>query len=347
MNQAQPSITTINDVLKLYLDAIDSGFGLIEGDVRWLFNALLVLNIAVAALFWAFSDDQVLVPLIRKALYIGIFAWIIQDWQSITTAFSDTFMFLGIRAGGGRIDTNVLHHPGKMAKQGWTLIQPMLQAIMDISGKSGFYDGFGLILLLCVAVLVVILAYFFIAIQMAMALLTFKLGTLVAFILLPFALFTHTTFIAERPLGWVVTASVRFMVLTLVLSLGDSVFARLLVDPNKEVTAPGILGIALAAVLFMVLTLTASRLATDLATGTPRLGAMDAALALSGTALSAKYVVTKSAPAAAALGGRLADLATVGAVKAAAAVKSHFGAKASESTASPESAASNTNKEPS
>lgn len=344
MTQPAPSITTITDILKLYLDAIDSGFGFIEGDVRWLFNALLVLNIAVAALFWAFSDDQVLVPLIRKALYVGIFAWIIQDWQSITTAFSDTFMILGVRAGGGRIPIDALHNPGHMAEQGWTIVQPMMQAITDLSTKYGFYVNLPQILLLAFTTLVVVIAFFFVAVQMAMAILTFKLGTLVAFVLLPFSLFTHTTFIAERPLGWVVTASIRFMLLTLVISLGDAVFARLQIDP-KQLTIPIALGIALAAILFMVLALTATRLATDLATGTPRLGAMDAALALSGTALSAQYVVRKIAPPAAALGGRLADLATLGAVKAAAAVKSHFGATAGASNAKPEPAASNNNKE--
>lgn len=342
MNQA-PSITTITDILKLYLDAIDSGFGFIEGDVRWLFNALLVLNIATAALFWAFSDDQVLVPLIRKAIYVGIFAWIIQEWPAITKAFSDTFMLLGLKAGGGRLPSDVLHHPGFMAEHGLITAQPMIQAVNDLSGPVGFFKNFFTILALSIAALVVIFAFFFVAIQMAMALLTFKLGTLVAFVLLPFSLFTHTTFIAERPLGWVITASVRFMLLTVVISLGDAVFARLQIDP-AQMKFEGALDIALAAILFMVLALTASRLATDLATGTPRLGAWDAAVALGGAALaSGSILATPLRPAAAYLARRI----KLGVVKAASALKSDTKGDPAGAIEKPESAASNTNKEPS
>ena len=50
------------------------------------------------------------------------------------------------------------------------------------------------------------MAFFAIAIQVVLAILYFKLGTLAAFVLIPFSLITHTAFMAERPLGWVVAA---------------------------------------------------------------------------------------------------------------------------------------------
>lgn len=323
-------MNTINDTLQQYLDAIDSGFGLIGDDVRWLFDVLLVLNIVIAGLFWAFSDNQVIVPLIRKALYVGIFAWIIQNWRELTNAFAHTFMLLGIKAGGGRVAPDILLNPGAIADRGLTTATPLIQAVRDLSGPVAFFENFPEILLLTLSVLVIIVAFFFIAIQMVMAILTFKLGTLVAFVLLPFSLMTQTTFIAERPLGWVVTAGVRFMLLTLVVGLGESLFGQLQLDP-QQVTVRLALDIALGTIVLMILALTASRLATDLATGTPRLGVLDAGVALSGTVLSGALVTRQTFN----VVRQAASAAKLGAVKAASAMRSSTEQKSTEQPESP------------
>jgi len=334
-------MSIINETLRQYLDAIDSGFGLIGGDVRWLFNVLLILNIVIAALFWAFSDDQIIIPLIRKAFYIGIFAWIIQNWPQLTNALAHTFMLLGLKAGGGRVAPDILLNPGAVADRGLATATPMMQAIRDLSGPVGFFENFPEILLLAAAVLVVIVSFFLIAVQMVMAILTFKLGTLVAFVLLPFSLVTQTTFMAERPLGWVVTAGVRFMLLTLVVGLGEAMFGRLQITP-QQLTVPGALDIALGALVLLVLALTASRLATDLATGTPRLGAIDAAVALSGAAFTSAYAVKQTV----AIVRGVAGAAKLAAVKAASALKPNSESKSSTENETPkqESAAANTGK---
>ncbi|MGB0716977.1 MAG: type IV secretion system protein, partial [Phycisphaerae bacterium] len=236
-------MTLINETLQQYLDAINSGFGFIDGDVRWVFNALVVLNIVMAALFWAFSDDQVVVALIRKVIYIGIFAWIIENWVELTNILANTFMLLGLKAGGGTLDQDIMLNPGKIADRGLTTITPMMQAIRDLSGPVAFFENFIEIILLALAVLMVLIAFFLIAIQAVMAVLTFKLGSLAAFILIPFSLVTHTAFMAERPLGWVVTASVRLMLLTIVVGLGEAMFANLEINPD-EVTVRAALDIA-------------------------------------------------------------------------------------------------------
>lgn len=312
-------MTIINETLQQYLDAIDSGFGLIGGNVRWVFNILVVLNVVIAALFWAFSDDQIIVLLVRKIIYVGIFAWIIENWVELTNALASTFMLLGLKAGGGRFSREVLLNPAAIADRGLATVTPMIQGIRDLSGPVAFFENFPEILLLAFAVLAVIGAFFLIAIQAAMAILTFKLGTLAAFVLLPFSLITHTAFMAERPLGWVVTGGVRLMLLTLVVGLGENMFGRLQIVP-EQLTVRGALDIALGAIVLMVLALTASRLASDLATGTPRLGALDAGFALAGTALASTYV-TRQAYAASrqvAGGSRLAATKAASAIRQAA-----------------------------
>jgi type IV secretion system protein TrbL len=54
---------------------IDSGFGLLAGDVAFLTTVLVAIDITMAGIFWAMhGDENVPVQLIRKVLYVGFFA---------------------------------------------------------------------------------------------------------------------------------------------------------------------------------------------------------------------------------------------------------------------------------
>ena len=69
----------IDGFLATFTQYIDSGFGLVQGDVRWLASVLIAIDITLAGLFWAMApDEDVLARLIRKTLYIGVFAFIIR-----------------------------------------------------------------------------------------------------------------------------------------------------------------------------------------------------------------------------------------------------------------------------
>ncbi len=311
----------INDVLQHYLNALDSGFGLVGGDVRWLFNTLVVINVGLSAIFWAFSDDPVFVHLARKILFIGIFAWLIENWPQLTTALYDTFTLLGIKAGGGQITQGELLDPGKIAHRAIAASEPIRQAISDLSnGPITTCRNLPEIVLLAAALLTVIAAFFVIALQAALAILLFKLGSLVTFVLVPFSLLNRTAFIAERPLGWLIAASVRIMLLAIVVGLGESIWDRLIFT-SKEISIPAALDVALAAILFMLLALISSRMATDLAMGTARLGTLEAAFALDGAggaaALASRPVVAALMPFATWIRNRIQG-AGLSAVKAAA-----------------------------
>lgn len=284
---------TINEILQRYSDAIDSGFGLIQGDVSWLFNVLVVLNVVLAAFIWAFSDDQVIVQLARKVIYIGFFAWIVQNWHSLTTVLADTFIQLGLRAGGGEVPDDILRNPGAIAGQSLTVTAPIQDYIYSLSGPIETFFNFVYIMILTIAVLAIIVSYLVIAIQLVIAILAFKIGTLLAFILIPFSLIKHTSFMAERPLGWVVASAVRLMALTLVVGIGQSVMGTLQLDAETMSIAKA-LDVTFGAVVLMILSLLASRLAGDVVSGAPRLGASDVALAAGGVAAASNYAVGKA-----------------------------------------------------
>ena len=57
----------IDQFLGVFTQYIDSGFGLVQGDVRWLAGALIAIDITLAGLFWALApDEDVIARLVRK-----------------------------------------------------------------------------------------------------------------------------------------------------------------------------------------------------------------------------------------------------------------------------------------
>jgi type IV secretion system protein TrbL len=201
-----------------------------------------------------------------------MFAWLIQNWQVLTDKLARSFMDLGLRAGGFEGAGYYTGEPGNIAYLGYTTAQPLIDQIGRLCGPVAFFKNFQEIFFLAIAVVAVIAAFCVITIQVVIALLSFKFGTLAAFVLVPFAVLSKTAFIAERPLGWVVSAGVRLMVLTLVLGVGNNLFQRLRLPPGSTVTTFEAFAIMLAALILMVLSLVASRLATDLVIGGPSLG---------------------------------------------------------------------------
>jgi type IV secretion system protein TrbL len=286
----------INDVANQYINAINNGFGLIKDDVTRLLNILIILSVMWSGVLWALSDDHVIAQFARKIVFIGFFAWIIQNWQSLTDKLARSFMDLGLKAGGFDNGHYYTQQPGNIAYLGYTTVQPFMDQISRLSGPVATFKNLPEIVFLFVAIAAIVAAFCVITVQVVMALVTFKFGSLVGFVLVPFAVLSKTAFIAERPLGWVVGSGVRLMVLTLVLGIGNNIFQALKLPAGSTVTTYQAFCIALAALLLMVFSLVASRLATDLIIGGPSLG-VGTAINTTAVAYNSTVGATTSRPA--------------------------------------------------
>ncbi|MET4031118.1 type IV secretory pathway TrbL component [Bradyrhizobium sp. RT4a] len=70
------NVGVIDTFLNTFTTYIDSGFGLIQGEITSLASTLIVIDITLAGLFWAWgADEGILQRLVKKALYIGFFAF--------------------------------------------------------------------------------------------------------------------------------------------------------------------------------------------------------------------------------------------------------------------------------
>jgi type IV secretion system protein TrbL len=155
-------------------------------------------------------DEDVLARLIKKTLYIGLFAFIIGNFNNLAQIIYNSFSGLGIEAGGGTISQAQLLQPGRLAQVGITAGQPILTSISSLVGFVSIFNNFIQITILLIAWLIVVISFFIMAIQLFVSLIEFKLTTLAGFVLVPFGLFGRTAFLAEKVLGNVVSSGVKF-----------------------------------------------------------------------------------------------------------------------------------------
>ncbi|WP_300381209.1 P-type conjugative transfer protein TrbL [Henriciella sp.] len=279
------------DVIDTFLDTflryIDSGFGLLAGDVAYLSTTLIAIDITLAGLFWALGPNtDVMAALIRKVLYVGFFAFIIGNFSLLANIVFDSFAGLGLRAGGNTITAADLLRPGFIASVGFEAGEPLLEEISGMVGPISFFHNFLTISVMFIAWAVIMVAFFVLAVQLFITILEFKLTTLAGFVLVPFALWNKTSFLAERVLGNVITSGVKLMVLAVIIGIGSTLFASITeaFRTGEDVTLVQIMGTVLASIVFFWMGIFAPGIASGLITGAPQLGAGSAAGAVAGVA---------------------------------------------------------------
>jgi len=278
-------LSIIDQFMAAFIRYIDSGFGLLGGDVSFLSRTLIALDITLAGLFWAMGgEDNVLGRLIRKILYIGAFAFILNSFSTLSDVIFRSFAQAGITAGGGSISAADLLKPGKLAGTGFTAAWPLLQQVNQYLGFTTFFQNFLTIAVLLFAWAIVILAFFILAVQMFVTILEFKLTSLAGFILVPFALWNRTSFLAERVLGNVVSSGIKVMVLAIIVGIGSTYFTQFTTALQGQQPDIGqAMSLVLASLALFGLGIFGPGIAAGLVAGAPQLGA-GAAI---GTALGA------------------------------------------------------------
>ena len=264
----------IDNFLGLFTQYIDSGFGLVQGDVRWLASVLIAIDITLAGLFWAMApDEDVLARLIKKTLYIGAFAFIIGNYNTLAEIIYNSFSGLGLRASGGAITAAQILQPGRIAQVGIDAGKPLLTAISGMMGFTSVFANLVQIVILLIAWLIVIISFFVMAIQLFVSLIEFKLTTLAGFVLVPFGLFGRTAFLAEKVLGNVVSSGVKILVLAVIIGIGSTIFDQFTNGFNNPPTISDALTLILAALSLLGLTIFGPGIANGLIAGGPQLGA--------------------------------------------------------------------------
>ena len=242
----------VDRFLAIFSQYIDSGFGLLSGEVAFIATTLIVIDVTLAALFWSWGEqDDIIARLVKKTLFVGIFAYIIGNWSALANIVFTSFAGLGLKASGSGLGAADLLRPGRVAQVGIDAAWPLLESMQDLLGYVSFFENFLQIVILLVAWAVVIIAFFILAIQLFVTLIEFKLTTLAGFVLIPFGLFGKTAFMAERVLGNVVSSGIKVLVLAVIIGIGSTLFAEFTSAIPGEPTIEDALAIVLASLTLL------------------------------------------------------------------------------------------------
>lgn len=307
--------SVIDSFLSVFTSYIDSGFGLLGGEVGFLSSTLIAIDVTLAALFWAWgADEDVLQRLVKKVLYIGVFAYIVGNFSNLANIVFQSFAGLGLKASGGALALSDFLKPGTVAATGLDAGQPLLDATADLLGPIGLFTNFVQIIVLVIAWLIVVLAFFVLAIQVFITIVEFKLVTLAGFVLVPFAFFGRTAFMAEKVLGHIISSGIKLMTLAVITGIGTTLFQQFLnAGLGADPTIKQSMAVALAALTLLGLGIFGPGIANGIVSGGPQLGAGAAA----GTALTAGAALAVGAAgvrlAAGAMGSAVSGAAMAGA----------------------------------
>ena len=265
----------IDSFLGVFTSYIDSGFGLLGGEVAFIATTLIVIDVTLAALFWAWgADDDIIARLVKKTLFVGVFAYIIGNWNNLAQIVFESFAGLGLMASGTGFSVTDLMRPGRVAQTGLDAGRPLLDSISDLMGWISFFENFIQIACLLFAWALVVLAFFILAIQLFVTLIEFKLVTLAGFVLIPFGLFGKTAFMAEKVLGNVVSSGIKVLVLAVIIGIGSTLFSQFTAGfGGATPTIDDAMAIVLAALSLLGLGIFGPGIANGIVSGGPQLGA--------------------------------------------------------------------------
>jgi type IV secretion system protein TrbL len=335
---AAPTPGVLDTVLNTFRSQIDSGIGTLTGPVQGSLALLIVISVASMAIFWAIDETSNIVgPLFRKILLVGFWTYMILNWQPLAIAAASAFGKLGIAAGGGGGALgDFLNNPSKVIQQGLTNAKALWDFGNYQLGDSTTPYGAAapanpidisaavrklfIAMEVLAACVVMIFAYGWLALEIVVTVIEFHIVVLITFIALPFGVLARTSALAERSIGYVISAGFKIMSLGVVIGLGTKVLSQYLLSE----TLPGptnqtLMLLPLTVFLILMLAIQVPRIASAVVGGGPTLGAgglVGAALGTAGAAVAGGSLISAAGKTVAAIGGRSGGAASSAAAAA-------------------------------
>lgn len=309
------NMETPNDLMVVFSNTVSAGFAALQGPINGIFGLMIALVVALTGIQWALSANrEVLASGFGKVLLIGFFAYVINDWERLSLIIQTGFVDLGLRAGGGSLSRAEFLNPGEILRQGWQIVKALGETPAPVNNPVDIAGNLTDALILGLAMIGIMISFAVLAIQIIVTLLEFKIVTLGGFVLLPFGIWSKSSFLAERPLGYVVSSGLKVLALAIVVSGARSVFDQLQPSANPDLYEA--LAILAASILLAMLSIFIPNLAAALVTGGPALGAGAAATGALAVGGAGALAVAGATGAGALAGGGAARIA--GASRAAA-----------------------------
>ena len=236
----------LTTVLNQLANRLSLGYARILPDALVLMRYLVAIELVVLGVFWALGKSDITVTAIKKITAIGLFLWIITGMKSLSHALISSFAQAGLVAGGSVLTVANLFDPSAIIDMGFKTTKPIFDniggftniALHPVNSALQFITG-----------LMGLFAYFLIAWNLFVVIIEFYLFTVCAVILIPFAVFKPTAWLAEKAIGGTFTIGVKLMVLALIVSIAYDIIGSLDLTPVADDNYALYCGISIACVI--------------------------------------------------------------------------------------------------
>ena len=265
-----PNAGILTQLLQAFLTVFNGGWTSLRPSAMSLFGILVGIELTLSGLWWAMSGNDAIKSLIQKLLVIGLFFFFIQQWQTVTTTTLQSFARAGATAGGGNL--TALSDPSAVVAEGLNAIQPLSDKVDALTqGTWTALKNLGTIMQLGLAMIGILFSFFLLGIQCFLVYVEFYIVAILSLILLPFGVFRHTAFLAEKAFGAVLAHGVKLMVLAFVVAIALPVLQQITLSPDFSMRDAWCTLLAAMAICFLAWH--APGMAAGLLAGSPSLSA--------------------------------------------------------------------------
>jgi type IV secretion system protein TrbL len=271
-----------------------------------LLRQMAVCEVVICAGVMLTARGEIFQEILLKSVKLGFFVVLLTNLQLFSNAFMTTMVRGGLLVGGSHISVSEFLSPGYIFLLGIKTTQPLITYVENIKGTWSSITHLPVIIAYVFMTLIAWICFLLIACHVLIAQVEFQLITVMAMLLLPWGIFSHTAFLAEGVIGGIVGGAVRLGVLAAVTSIIVPILRSPLLNvttPSGDVTYQSGLSLMAAAVVMLLASWTAPNYA--------------AALLGTGPALTGQSLVRAAAVTVVAVGAGIRHMAASGGRRAA------------------------------
>jgi len=266
------SYQILDSILGAFVDATNTGFELLNGEVVYLTTILMVIAVTFTGFKVMLGGSSEMITAGRRVMLWTVVIYLTNTWSDNTDLIRKTASELGLRASSSSVGDRLL--PSFIVDLGAKQMVTLMNVASESGGVLGVVGAPFDTLVLGFAGIVIFIAFLIMALQLMITIIEFKLLTLASFVLIPFGILTRTNFLMERSLGYVASAALKLLTLSFVLAISIGIVEDFALHAHRTLEIDAATGLRMMAVAIVIagLSVTIPAAAASLISGGPSLG---------------------------------------------------------------------------
>ncbi|SDZ76542.1 TrbL/VirB6 plasmid conjugal transfer protein [Selenomonas ruminantium] len=223
----------IREMTEKIAEVCTKGLRIIQDNLRWLFWALMTIDIAIQGLGMLLGEDRNAIYISRwlasKCIFYGFLTYLFWHWGDLANILRDYFVTMGAFATGNDYATagKILSDPAAIVEIGARYVGPIFEYLGTMWGISIMFH-LPTVIICLLTIICVLACFFYIGIMIAMAYIEFYCTALFSLLGFSFTPFQGTRSFGATAITGLVMSTIKLMVMTvtallLVVALKDSV----------------------------------------------------------------------------------------------------------------------------